>query len=66
VKAVHDNLYHKSTAPIPNIKGILWSHRLFFEREGQTRLLKALRILLSEDYTADMLCTDAEAYLADR
>ena len=41
-------------------------YELFFEREGQTRLLRALRILLSEDYTADMLCTDAEAYLADR
>ena len=41
-------------------------YKLFFEREGQTRLLRALRILLSEDYTADMLCTDAEAYLADR
>ena len=39
-------------------------YELFFEREGQTRLLKALRILLSEDYTADMLCTDAAAYLA--
>ena len=41
-------------------------YELFFEREGQTRILKALRILLSEDYTADMLCADAEAYLADR
>ena len=41
-------------------------YKLFFEREGQTRLLRALRILLSEDYTAGMLCTDAEAYLADR
>ena len=26
MKAVHDNLYHKSTAPIPDVKGILWSH----------------------------------------
>jgi len=39
-------------------------YELFFACEGQSRLLKALRILLSEDYTADMLCTDAEAYLA--